>query len=89
MARRGFSLLPWSFRNTAQPTPGAMSYALTTEMLPAFPVLGTGIAAGALLVVPPYDQIPYVHAVTPAGLGGIVAGQIVLQPLWDNTILAQ
>ncbi len=89
MAR--FNLLPYSFRNTTgtSPTPGAMNYAMTTEMLPAYPIIGPGIHAGALLVTPPYDQLEYVHTVTPAGLGGLIAGQIVTQPLWDNTILSQ
>ncbi len=66
-----------------QPTPGAYAYAFETIALPEFGVVGTGI--GPSFFFKPFQQPSYQQnkSVPIAGLGGIVAGTVYSQPLYD------
>ncbi len=77
------AVVPYAFyhmQETRQATAGAMSYAFTPQrLLPPQPlVAGVPVRSRAVLPPPPVVAI---RAGTQQGLGGIVAGQLVLQPL--------
>ena len=71
------------WENKQQPTPGALSYAYETLALPEFGVVNAGIISSFLFspVSSPLYQ-PY-KSVAPTGYGGLVAGTIMSQPLYD------
>ena len=66
------------------PTPGAMNYALESLGLPEYNVIGAGVGPRAYLMkTQPQQQYVPINAVLTNGLGGVVAGQIALQGLYD------
>lgn len=66
------------------PSAGAMNYALDSLGLTEFGPIGAGIGTRASLTKtqPPQLYVP-INAVPTSGLGGLVAGQIMLQGLYD------
>jgi hypothetical protein len=72
----------WQYKQ--QPTPGALAYAYETFGLPEFGVVESGIGSSyffKLFQKPSYQSN---KSVSIAGLGGIVAGTIRSQPLYDR-----
>ena len=68
-------------QQTQQPHAGALSYAFTPQrLLPPQNIFGHGIVfpSSRILPLPP---LIVSNAGVQSGLGGIVAGQLVLQPL--------
>ena len=68
---------------TKLPTPGAMSMALVTEWLAHKPWIGAGIVFETQMRSFNTQNEQQVSMTTTTGLGGIVHGQNVLQPLSD------
>lgn len=70
----------YHFQQTRQLTAGAMAYAFVpTRLLPPVPMVAGNLFRG-LAPLPPAPYVVQRAGVT-NGLGGIVAGQMVLQPL--------
>lgn len=69
------------YANTLQPDPGAMAYARETYGLPDFTPIGAGIANRHIVNVIQPPVLTAVHAVLLTGIGGPIAGQMILQPL--------
>ena len=67
---------------TAQPTPGAMAYAYESLALVPYPPSGPSVATRT--PIRPTSKPMYVMQSVPlAGYGGIVAGQMITQPLFN------
>lgn len=72
--------------NKEQPTPGALSYAFESLALPEFSPIGPGVHPKNLTLrnatQQPQSYIPN-QAVPIAGYGGVLAGTVIMQPLYD------
>ncbi len=68
---------------TKIPTPGAMNMALITEWLAHKPWIGPAIGFAVQMRNFSPQNAQQVSVTTTTGLGGIVHGQTVLQPLSD------
>lgn len=75
-------MIPYSWKKTEYANPGAMNYAFVPNMtLPMHAVGGAAsLAIDSLHVIQPRQAI-ILHAVPTDGYGGLVAGQIIGQPL--------
>ena len=75
-------MFPGSWKKTEYANPGAMNYAFVPNMtLPPHAVeAGANLTADQLRVFQPV-QVIINHGVPAAGLGGLIAGQFVGQPL--------
>jgi hypothetical protein len=72
----------YHLRQTRPFSRGAMSYAWQRAYTdPYFTIYATQNLAGSFNAFPQNAPIPVPQAVTAAGLGGLVAGQWMLQPL--------
>lgn len=77
-------LAPLKWQRKRLPSPGAQNYAFETYGLSEFAVPGPGYGPRAELrtLQGPQSYLP-TNAVVTNGLGGVVAGQIILQGLYD------
>lgn len=75
-------MIPYSWKKTDYANPGSENYAFVPNMtLPTFDVQGGGnLVIGQLAVLQNRQAMVY-QAVPVAGYGGLVAGQIIGQPL--------
>ena len=72
----------YSFKKTEYANPGAENYAFVpNQTLPTFDLGGMGNVVFKQLNVMQPQQPIILHAITTDGYGGLVAGQLVGQPL--------
>ena len=72
----------FTFLRVAQPGPGAAAYALATVRMRYETMIGPGVVAGTFNALQP-PQVVHSLMVPMNGLGGLVPGQFVGQPLSD------
>lgn len=78
----------YHWEKTRQPDPGAQRYAFTNHRVIEVPIVGDAVANQAQFRSEQSPQV-YVHnqAILTNGLGGIINGPIVFQPLSDPSVI--